>query len=103
MEKKDGLRILVDRLWPRGLTKNKAHVDFWMKDIAPSPKLRIWFGHEPTKWVLFKRRYLAELHKNKKVVEEIKTHMKENKKITLLYGAKDTMHNHALILQDFLS
>ena len=99
----DGFRILVDRLWPRGLTKQKAKVDVWLKDVAPSPALRVWFNHDPKKWAAFKRRYTAELRKNKKAVSELRALLKKHKTVTLVYAAKDVEHNDALVLQDFLS
>jgi len=94
----DGRRILVDRLWPRGLTKAKAQVDLWLKNIAPSTELRKWFGHDAAKWSEFRRRYLDELKKNS---AELSTLKKEAAKsaITLLYSAKDVEHNEAIVLQ----
>ncbi len=90
----DGKRILVDRLWPRGLTKEKARVDLWLKDIAPSTELRKWFGHDPGKWEEFKKRYLRELKENGEPVRNLKQELKKGK-VTLLYGAKDEVHNEA--------
>jgi uncharacterized protein YeaO (DUF488 family) len=101
-DKEDGMRILVDRLWPRGLTKAKASVDLWLKDIAPSTELRKWFGHEPAKWVEFKTRYRAELKKNDEHVALLKGKI-EKGVVTLVYGAKDEEHNEAVVLQEFLS
>jgi uncharacterized protein YeaO (DUF488 family) len=98
----DGTRILVDRLWPRGLTKAKASVDVWMKDVAPSTTLRKWFAHDPDKWAEFKTRYRAELRANKEQVARLKTEMGK-KRVTLVYGAKDEEHNEALVLQEFLN
>ena len=97
----DGTRILVDRLWPRGLTKAKANVDVWMKDVAPSTTLRKWFGHDPDKWAEFKTRYRAELRTNKEQVARLKTEMGK-RRVTLVYGAKDEEHNEALVLQEYL-
>lgn len=99
---KDGFRILVDRLWPRGLTKEKAAVDLWLKDIAPSTELRKWFAHDPEKWKEFQKRYLKELKENKEVVAALKEHLKKEQ-VTLLYAAKDEAHNEALVLKDFIS
>ena len=96
-DEKDGFRILVDRLWPRGLTKEKAAVDLWLKDIAPSTELRKWFNHDPDKWKEFKKRYLNELKENKDVVAVLKDHLRQ-KTVTLLYAAKDSDHNEALVL-----
>ncbi|HWB94497.1 MAG TPA: DUF488 domain-containing protein [Puia sp.] len=99
--KEDGTRILVDRLWPRGLTKEKARIDLWLKEIAPSTELRKWFGHEPDKWEEFQKRYRAELRTNK---EQVSLLMEERKKgvVTLVYGAKDEEHNEALVLKNWL-
>ena len=101
-DKEDGTRILVDRLWPRGLTKAKASVDLWLKDIAPSTELRKWFGHDPGKWAEFKTRYRAELRENDEQVALLKGEI-EKGVVTLLYGAKDEEHNEAVVLQEFLS
>jgi len=97
----DGSRILVDRLWPRGLTKEKAKLDLWLKEIAPSTELRQWFGHDPKKWRGFRGRYETELRHNSDLVEMLKTKAKEGT-ITLLYGARDEKHNEALVLKQFL-
>ena len=101
-EGKDGERILVDRLWPRGLTKEKAKVDLWLKDVAPSTELRKWFAHDPAKWSEFRSRYEEEL-KGKK--EEFSLLRQEAAKgaVTLVYGAKDQEHNEAVILQKLLT
>lgn len=101
-DKKDGTRILVDRLWPRGLTKEKAKVDLWLKDIAPSAKLRKWFGHDPEKWMEFKKRYRAELNENAASVSQLKEQIKKGT-VTLVYGAKDEEHNDAFFLKEYLS
>ena len=95
----DGRRILVDRLWPRGLTKEKASVDLWLKDIAPSTELRKWFGHDPNKWGDFKERYLIELKENTEQIRLLKQEI-EKGVVTLVYGAKDAEHNEALVLQE---
>ena len=100
-EKEDGVRILVDRLWPRGLTKEKASVDIWLKEIAPSTDLRKWFAHDHDKWTEFKTRYRAELKENNKQVALLKEEIKKGK-VTLLYGAKDEECNEAVVLQEFL-
>ena len=97
----DGKRILVDRLWPRGLTKEKAKVDLWLKEIAPSSGLRKWFGHDPEKWVEFKKRYSKELQENKETVSILKEQLKGT--VTLVYGAKDELHNDAVLLKEYLS
>ena len=101
-DKEDGKRILVDRLWPRGLTKEKASVDLWLKDIAPSTELRKWFGHDPDKWAAFRKRYHKELKENKEQVSLLKEQMKKGI-VTLVYGAKDEEHNEALVLKELFS
>jgi len=101
-DSKDGLRILVDRLWPRGLTKEKAAVDLWLKDIAPSTELRKWFGHDPEKWKEFQKKYLKELKDNKDVVTVLNERLKKGP-VTLLYAAKDEVHNEAKVLKDYFS
>ena len=97
----DGTRILVDRLWPRGLTKEKAKVDKWLKEIAPSNEIRKWFAHDPKKWPEFQSRYKEELESR---AEQFATLKQEARKgaVTLLYGAKDQEHNEALVLHQML-
>ena len=102
-EKSDGVRVIVDRLWPRGLTKERAKADLWMKDVAPSPALRTWFAHDPEKWDVFQKKYRSELTSRPAVLESIKALEKKEKRITLLFAAKDLRHNHALVLQKVLS
>lgn len=97
----DGFRILVDRLWPRGLSKDEADVDLWLKEIAPSTELRKWFGHEPDKWDEFRRRYHDELAERGELVQQIRQHMKQGP-VTLVYSAKDEVHNQAVALKEFL-
>lgn len=99
--KEDGKRILVDRLWPRGLTKEKAAIDIWLKEIAPSTELRKWFAHDPKKWTAFKRKYLQELEGKKEQVSILKEYVKSGT-VTLLYGAKDQEHNEANVLVELL-
>ena len=101
-DKEDGLRILVDRLWPRGLTKEKASVDLWLKDIAPSTELRKWFGHDPVRWTEFRKQYWEELEKNKEE-SSLLTEQLRNGEVTLVYGAKDEEHNEALVLKELFS
>jgi len=101
-EKDDGKRILVDRLWPRGLTKEKACIDLWLKGIAPSTELRKWFGHDPAKWKEFRKRYSDELKKNEEQVSLLKDQIK-NGTVTLVYGAKDEEHNEAFVLKELFS
>lgn len=93
----DGRRILVDRLWPRGLSKEKAAIDEWMKDIAPSAELRRWFGHDPKKWPEFQRRYKQELRAHADQVREI-AKLASRGRVTLVYGARDEKHNDAVVL-----
>jgi uncharacterized protein YeaO (DUF488 family) len=99
--KTDGYRILVDHLWPRGLSKTEVHIDKWLKDIAPSADLRKWFGHKTDKWKEFTSRYQAEL-KNNPAMDELQKDISAHKTVTLLYAAKDEEHNHALALQQYL-
>jgi uncharacterized protein YeaO (DUF488 family) len=97
----DGIRILVDRLWPRGLTKEKAHIDLWLKEIAPSTALREWFAHDPKKWKSFRGRYETELKHNGTLIDTLTTKATEGM-VTLLYGARDEKHNEALVVKQFL-
>ncbi|MBB3285799.1 MULTISPECIES: DUF488 domain-containing protein [Rhizobium] len=101
-DKHDGKRILVDRLWPRGIAKSDAHIDVWLKDVAPSADLRRWFAHDPNKWNEFRHRYQDELKKNAKAVDQLKDEIGQST-ATLLYGAKDSEHNHAIVLVDFIT
>jgi uncharacterized protein YeaO (DUF488 family) len=101
-DESDGFRILVDRLWPRGISKEKAKLDLWMKDIAPSNDLRKWFAHDPERWEGFHSKYSEELKDKKQFLKEIKDIEKEKLTITLLYGAKDEEHNNAVVLKDML-
>jgi len=101
-EKEDGCRILVDRLWPRGLTKEKAGIDIWLKEIAPSTELRKWFEHDPDNWEEFRKRYLEELKNNKEQVSLLKEQIGKGM-VTLVYGAKDEAHNEALVLKELCS
>lgn len=98
----DGKRILIDRLWPRGLRKNEVVIDYWMKEIAPSNQLRKWFGHDPAKWEEFKKRYRLELEGKKELLEEVRRDAGRGI-VTILYGAKDTEHNNGVALKEFLS
>ncbi|MCA0429641.1 MAG: DUF488 family protein [Bacteroidetes bacterium] len=98
---KDGYRILVDRLWPRGVSKEKAKVDLWEKKIAPTSALRRWFSHDPLLWHDFKMKYQTEL-KNNKCITEIISLIKLKKIVTLVYAAKDKEHTHAIVLKLFL-
>ena len=98
----DGLRVLVDRLWPRGRSKQSARVDVWLKDIAPSKTLRTWFGHIPERFDEFAARYRAELDTNPEAVSRLRGLISDHPRVTLLYGAKDTEHNNAVVLRDYL-
>src|ERR1700742_2164073 len=98
----DGYRVLVDRLWPRGVSKQQAQLDEWLKDVAPSPELRTWFGHKPERFAEFKARYEAELRTNP-AVGELRELIKNEDTVTLLYGARDPRINHAAVLRDYLS
>ena len=100
-ETEDGFRILVDRLWPRGVSKDKAQIDLWLKEIAPSTELRKWFNHEPPKWPAFHDRYFAELDANSGLVDELMGHVR-HQKVTLVYSAKDAEHNQAVALKEYL-
>ena len=99
--RKDGLRVLVDRLWPRGLTKECAAVKLWLKDLAPSTELRKWFDHDPAKWKQFQIRYRKELREQKDSLEMLHEKSKEHI-VTLVYGARDEEHNEALVLKKIL-
>lgn len=96
------MRILVDRLWPRGLRKADAAIDRWMKEIAPSTELRRWFGHDPERWGEFQRRYRQELRQHEATLDELRA-LARQENVTLLYGARDETHNDAVVLQDVLS
>ncbi len=100
--KEDGYRILVDGLWPRGLSKDNAKVDLWMKDIAPSDKLRKWFSHDVEKWGGFQKKYGQELKNKKEPVNKIKQIENEKKVVTPLFSAKDALHNNAIVLSKYL-
>jgi uncharacterized protein YeaO (DUF488 family) len=97
----DGVRILVDRLWPRGLRKADAAVDRWMKDIAPSTELRQWFGHDPERWDEFRQRYAKELQQHATVVDELRE-LARHDTVTLLFGSRDEQHNDAVALREVL-
>lgn len=97
----DGVRVLVDRLWPRGVSKTEAKIDRWLKEIAPSTELRKWFGHDPARWAEFRRRYFAELKTQREGLEELRSLAKE-KTVTLVFSAKDTEHNQAVALRAYL-
>ncbi|RPI26666.1 MAG: DUF488 domain-containing protein [Acidobacteria bacterium] len=100
-EKSDGTRILVDRLWPRGVSKEGARVELWLKEIAPSAELRRRFCHDVDKWAEFQREYFRELEQKGELLDLIRTQLSEGP-VTLLYAAKDTEHNNAVVLREFL-
>jgi len=97
----DGKRILIDRLWPRGIKKEDAQIDEWMKDIAPSDDLRKWFAHDPAKWLEFKRRYINELKNKSELVERLRAEAKKGT-VTLLFAAKDVEHDNAVVLKELI-
>lgn len=99
-KKSDGFRVLVDRLWPRGVKKESAKIDLWLKEIAPSTELRKWYDHDPEKWSEFKRYYAKELNKKEDLFKELFS--LKMKTITLVFGAKDIEHSHALFLQQYM-
>lgn len=98
---RDGHRVLIDRLWPRGIKKDDARLDDWAKDIAPSDELRKWFDHDPNKWPAFKKKYAAQLKGQHEALKAIVKAVPSNT-LTLLYAAKDEKHNHAIVLQAYL-
>jgi uncharacterized protein YeaO (DUF488 family) len=102
-DNEDGFRVLVDKLWPRGVSKEKLQLDLWMKEIAPSNELRKWFGHDPGRWNEFKKRYRDELKEKKELIKQLNTLEKIHKTVTLVYSARDEKHNNALVLRDLLN
>lgn len=100
-ERIDGVRVLVDRIWPRGLSKAAAKIDQWRKEIAPSTDLRKWFGHDPARWAGFMRRYFAELKEQHAALDDLRK-LAKDKTVTLVFAAKDTEHNQAVALREFL-
>ncbi len=100
----DGVRILVDRIWPRGVSKEEAKLDHWLKQVAPSKELRQWFGHDPARWDEFRKRYYAEIKQSKKAALAVGQILEWAKaqRVTLLFGAKDHVHNNAYALKDYL-
>ena len=97
----DGMRILVDRMWPRGLKKDEARIDLWLKEVAPTTSLRRWFDHRPERWEKFQERYSAELSDNPDLTE-LRDLVKKSKRVTLLYSARDEAHNQAVVLAGYL-
>lgn len=100
-ERTDGIRILVDRLWPRGVSKSEAGLDEWIKEIAPSAELRTWFGHDPGRWDEFRRRYRAELARHSDLLKNLRRRAREGP-ITLVYSARDEIHNDAVVLRNVI-
>ena len=101
-DSKDGFRILVDRLWPRGLSKEDAQIDLWLKSIAPSNDLRKWYNHDPDKWLEFKKRYFTELDANSDEVSQLVAHVKRGH-VSFLYSSKEQTHNNAAALKDYIN
>lgn len=99
---RDGIRVLVDRLWPRGMSKEAAHVDHWLKDISPSSELRTWFGHDPLRWDEFRERYSAELAEQAEQIGFIRELLSEQN-VTLLYSARSNKFNNAIALSDYIN
>jgi uncharacterized protein YeaO (DUF488 family) len=98
----DGYRILVERLWPRGISKEQAKVDLWLKDAGASTALRIWFGHDPAKWVEFRQKYFKEIRTRPDVIAQLREALRSHERVTFLFAAHDTEHNNALALKEFL-
>lgn len=98
----DGRRVLVDRLWPRGVAREEARIDEWLKEIAPSDGLRKWFGHDPARWGEFRQRYLEELQGHRDILERLRAEAKKGS-VSLLYAAKDAEHNNAVVLRKLLA
>lgn len=101
-QESDGFRILVDRLWPRGIQKENAHIDLWLKDIAPSNELRKWFGHEVDKWDDFLKKYTGEINNNPEAAKQLLAAIQGQEKVTILFGAKDEEHNQALVIKKWI-
>ena len=99
--KADGMRILVERLWPRGVNKKDAKIDLWLKDVAPSTELRKWFGHDPGRWAEFRRRYKVELRQKRQLIKLLKTKARE-KPVTFIFAARDEIHNSAVVLKEIV-
>ncbi|MGH6977597.1 MAG: DUF488 domain-containing protein [Stellaceae bacterium] len=99
---RDGMRVLVDRLWPRGVRKAKARIDLWLRDVAPSATLRQWFGHDPARWSEFRRRYRAELKRQPEALARLRMLARQGR-ITLVFGARDARRNQAVVLKELLA
>lgn len=98
----DGYRILVERLWPRGLSKERAKIDLWMKEAGASPELRTWFGHDPERWEEFRRRYFREIGQRPEVLQMLQDAIRENGTVTFVFAAHDELRNNAVALKEFL-
>lgn len=101
-EKEDGFRILVERLWPRGVRKEDAQIDLWIKDLAPSTELRKWYGHDPDRWPEFKQRYAEELRHRLELVQKLRDKIAEHETVTFVFAARDEARNSAVVLKEFL-
>jgi uncharacterized protein YeaO (DUF488 family) len=101
-EEADGFRVLVDRLWPRGISKEKARINLWLKDIAPSNELRAWYHHAPDKWTEFEEKYFQELDASHEAVDSLWKEIEEQKKVTLVYSSKNEDRNNAVALKEYL-
>ncbi len=99
--RRDGFRVLIDRMWPRGVRKDELKIDEWLKEVSPSPGLRKWFGHDPAKYDRFKRRYESELRKHPRAIEALR-HKAAEGRLTLVYSARDEEHNNATVLKELL-
>jgi uncharacterized protein YeaO (DUF488 family) len=97
----DGFRILVERLWPRGLSRERARIDLWLKDVAPSPGLRVWYSHDITKWEEFRQRYLSEIREKPDLINLLKQKSATGK-VTFVFAARDELHSSALVLKDYI-
>lgn len=98
----DGRRVLLDRMWPRGVKKEDAGIDYWAKDLAVSTELRKWFGHDPERWEEFQKRYRAEISNNKEGLDALREELQGASRVTLVYGAKDKEHNNAVVMAEYL-
>jgi len=98
----DGYRILVERLWPRGISKEKAHIDLWLREAGASPLLRKWYGHDPEKWETFRQKYFMELQDRSGVINQLREIIDREQKVTFIYASRDEVHNNAIALKEFL-
>lgn len=98
----DGFRVLVERLWPRGISKEQARLDLWLRDAGASPELRVWYGHDPARWEEFRQRYFDELQGRPEVIAELTGILRDHATVTFLFGARDETHNNAAALKEYL-